>query len=133
MALYPPIIEYSMPAFAYTDKTVRIYFGISDFNSKADIKNVHITVKYQENNSNALNTNVYPSKIKISGYNEVTPRDNPVIAATPYRYYIELSGSDLITGSFRRGVIYKVQIRFSTDTSSKKADSMRTPPTSTAI
>lgn len=117
MALYPPIIEYSMPAFAYTDKTVRIYFGISDLNSKADIKNVHITVKYQENNSNALNTSVYPSKIKFSGYNEVTPRDNPVIAATPYRYYVELSGSDLITGSFRRGVVYKVQIRFSTDTS----------------
>lgn len=115
MALYPPIIEYSMPAFPYTDDKVRIYFGLSNFNSKADIRNVHLTVRYQENNANALNTTLYPAKIKVCGYDEVTPQDDPIIAATANRYYIELLASDLIKGRFERGVIYKIQIRFSSE------------------
>lgn len=117
MALYPPIIEYSMPAFLYNQNSVRIYFGMSDFNSKADIRNVHMTVKYQDNNENALNINSYPASIKVCGYSEVLPQEDPSIAATPYRYYVELFGSDLRDGSFRQGITYKIQLRFSSDTS----------------
>jgi len=33
MALYPPIIASSMPAFDVTRGSVRIYFTLSDYNS----------------------------------------------------------------------------------------------------
>ena len=62
--IYPPIINYAMPSFNYEDK-VKIYFAISTYNSKDEIKQAQVTVRYQINNANALNTSTYPNKIKI--------------------------------------------------------------------
>ena len=111
--IYPPIIATFMPAFDYR-KPVKIYFAISTYNSLGDIAQAQITVHYQTNNANALNTTTYPNKIKCSAITEVTPDDDPVIAATLHHYYITLDPSDLLTGAFDPSMIYKVQIRFST-------------------
>lgn len=102
-----------MPAFDYS-KPVRIYFAISTYNSLVDIAQAQVTLHYQTNNANALNTTDYPNKIKCCPITEVTPDENATIAATAYRYYITLNQKDLLTESFDVDMIYKVQIRFST-------------------
>lgn len=114
MALYPPIIEYSMPAFSYEVPSVRIYFGLSDFNSKSDIRNVHMTVRTQNDNRSALHPITYPSQIKVCNFREVTPTENAAVALTPYRYYVELTKEDLKDG-FQQDIVYKIQLRFSSD------------------
>lgn len=110
--IYPPIIATFMPAFDYK-KPVKIYFAISTYNSLGDIAQAQMTVHYQTNNANALNTTIYPNKIKCSAITEVTPDDDAAIAATLHHYYITLDPSDLLTGAFDPDMIYKVQIRFS--------------------
>jgi len=63
--LFPPIVAAGQNAFPYT-KSVNIYFQLSQFNSLSSIAQVQLTVKYQTNNRNALNTNKYPNKIKCT-------------------------------------------------------------------
>ena len=57
MALYPPIIASSMPAFSIQDGKIRIYYSLSTYNIARidDIKEVHITVRRQSSNVNVLN------------------------------------------------------------------------------
>ena len=131
--LYPPIVAYSMPAFAIENSTntravgntrVRVYFALSSYNSRSNFSTVHATVRYQQNNSNALDRTRYPAQIKICQVYEVEPNnteeiaDAVVIGGTQYRYYIELEDRDLapITsstgqGAFQPDVTYKVQLR----------------------
>ena len=65
--LYPPILDYSMPAFALenNDPIVRIYFGLPVYNTWSEVGSVHITVRYFSNNENALGVG-YPAKIKVA-------------------------------------------------------------------
>lgn len=105
--LYPPILDYSMPAFvAKQDTPVRIYFAIPTYNSLSEIGSVHMTVRYLESNENALSS-TYPAKIKVAAYET----DNERVAQQD-RYYIDLSATDLEDG-FVTGTIYKIQLRFS--------------------
>jgi len=57
MALFPPIVASSMPAFNIADNKVRIYFTLSNYNAiKIDeIKAVHVTVRNQSSNVNVVN------------------------------------------------------------------------------
>lgn len=121
--LYPPIIPYSIPGFALEDvngegldvsKNVRIYFALSSYNTRKDFNSAQVIVKYQVSNANALNINRYPSQIKECVVQEVTPDEDPVIANTQSKYYIELDKTDLETGEFLEETVYKVQIRLST-------------------
>ena len=137
-SLFPPIVAYSMPAFAIENSnnetraagntSVRIYFALSSYNSRGNFSQVHATVRYQQNNSNALDLEQYPAQIKICTVGEVTPDDQTTpnaeaIAATPYRYYITLNSSD-IDGGFQVDTTYKVQLRLSevSGTNPKKLD-----------
>lgn len=110
--LYPPIIKSSLPAFNYKN-SVRIYFAISTYNSLSDIAQAQVTVKYQKNNRNAMNTTRYPNKIKCCAITQVTAQQDQAVAATLAHYYIELSPDDLVDGYFDPSLIYKVQLRFS--------------------
>ena len=111
--IYPPIIATFMPAFDF-NKPVRVYFAISTYDSIADIVQAQVTVHYQTDNRNALDTTTYPNKIKTCSITNVTPQDDATIAATLHHYYITIAPSDLVTGGFVPDTIYKVQIRFST-------------------
>ena len=136
--LYPPIVAYSMPAFAIENSTntravgntkVRIYFALSSYNSRSNFSTVHVTVRYQQNNSNALDRELYPAQIKIcKKIYEVEPNnteeisDAVVIGGTQYRYYIELEDADLAPakpsdtkGAFQPDTTYKVQLRICAD------------------
>lgn len=106
MALFPPIVASSMPAFIYTEG-VRVYFSLSSYNTQADIKHVQVTVRYQTTNQNALNKSMYANAIKVTDL--LLDEDK----ATQDRYYIEINPSDLAEGAFMTGINYKVQLRFS--------------------
>lgn len=111
--LYPPIINFAMPAFNCKDP-IKIYFAISTYNSLSEIAQAQVTVRYQTNNANALNATKYPNKIKCCPITEVTPEDDATRAATAARFFITLDPGDIATGNFDPTMIYKVQIRFST-------------------
>ena len=106
--LYPPILDYSMPAFAIEndDPTVRIYFALPVYNSWGEVGSVHMTVRYFSNNENALGLG-YPAKIKV-----VAPLIDEERITRQDKYYIELTSDDLANG-FQVGTIYKIQLRFS--------------------
>lgn len=125
MALYPPVINYSMPAFSIKDAQkngVRIYFALSTLNSLNIIKSVHLTVKYQSNNTNALSFSKYNGKIKVCPIQEITSEEDPVRAATSERFYVVLENDDLKNG-FETNVTYKIQLRFSQDPDMTEAPS----------
>ena len=106
--LYPPILDYSMPAFVLegTDPIVRIYFALSVYNSWSEVGSVHMTVRYLESNANALGTG-YPAKIKV-----VAPQIDEERVTRQDKYYVELANSDLADG-FVVNTTYKIQLRFS--------------------
>ena len=60
MALFPPIVASSMPAFAIEENsdnnTVKIYYTLSTYNSaqKEGISQVHVSVRRQSSNVNVL-------------------------------------------------------------------------------
>ena len=107
--LYPPIVNYSMPAFLESAEAVRIYFANSDFNKNIDNNKVEIqmTVRYLSNNESALNSN---AKARILSFTEFI-KDEDRISQTD-QYYVNLPSSALAKG-FEQGVIYKIQLRFS--------------------
>ena len=56
MALYPPIVASSMPAFNINLGKVRVYYTLSSYNTnkKDEIKYVHVSVRRQSSNVNIL-------------------------------------------------------------------------------
>lgn len=113
--LYPPIINYAMPAFAVTgnnnkNDSVRIYFALSDYNSLSDINSIQLTVRYLESNENALNTTTYKGRIKAIGKNAIQLDSSRSVQKD--KYYIVLNNNDLAKG-FKIDQIYKIQLRTS--------------------
>lgn len=105
---YPPIVETYMPAFVKT-QSCRVYFALSQYMNKEDIKGIHVTVRDQYMNLSALDPVKYPSEMMLlSG---VLNEDSTI--KTDYKYYIEINDNDIRNG-FTNNLYYKVQIRFST-------------------
>lgn len=105
---YPPIVETYMPAFVKT-QSCRVYFALSQYMNKEDIKGIHVTVRDQYMNLSALDPVQYPSEMMLlSG----VLNEDPTIK-TDYKYYIEINDSDIKNG-FTNDLYYRVQIRFST-------------------
>lgn len=112
MALYPPIVASSMPAFNINDGKVRVYYTLSTYNVGRidDINSVHISVRRQSSNVNVLKN---PTEIIQKAFGQQQDIDK-----TLNRYYIEISSQDLVE-PFEADALYKVQLRFSTQTSSE--------------
>lgn len=123
MALYPPIVASSMPAFDIGKNKVRIYYNLSSYNVARidDISRVHVTIRRQSSNVNVVNNSYEILQKPFPG-----ERDDIDIALN--RYYVEINSSEIIkerkyqeetqeeqieTG-FQQNGIYKVQLRFST-------------------
>ena len=106
--LYPPQVETFMPAFVYTD-AVKIYFSISTFNSKTDIKKVHISVVDQKTNINALNDSL---GILFRDFSNLSQDEETGL------YYVKIDPTDLkkqsgsATQEWNINQFYKVQLRF---------------------
>ena len=91
--LYPPIIASWMPAFIRTTPC-KVYFSLSDYNSIEDIRNAQVIINYQNNNLSALDTDQYPTNIKIANINtDDTIKGNN-------KYYIIIDPNDLEGGEF---------------------------------
>lgn len=105
---YPPIVETYMPAFVNT-QACRVYFALSQYINKEDIKGIHVVVRDQYRNLSALDPIKYPSEMMLL---PGTLNEDPEVK-TEYKYYIEINNSDIKNG-FTNDLYYKVQIRFST-------------------
>ena len=107
MALFPPVVASSMPAFAINpdknNNSVTIYYTLSNYNQKDSIKNVQVTVRLQSSNNNIVNNN---SEILIKPF-EQTEEDKLF-----NRYSITIQESDL-SENFKIDTLYKIQLRFS--------------------
>ena len=108
MALYPPIVASSMPAFKIQEGrgTVRIYYSLSTYNigKQDDIKTVHVTVRRQSSNVNVLLNKTQIVEKPFGLQQDIDKVLN--------RYYIDINSSE-IDGGFAINGIYKVQLRFS--------------------
>ena len=101
--LYPPRMESFMPAFVY-NTTVKVYFGLSEFNSFSEIANAQITVTNQNTNLSVLDKTKYPSEIMLKEIQTDNTRADD-------KYYIEINTNDIENG-FSIDEYYNVQIRF---------------------
>lgn len=103
--LYPPIVNTYMPAFL-ADGTCRIYFSLSQYNAKADIENVQVTLRKQDVNDSMLDRSQYPSEIMITPlFEDITRKSND-------RYYIEITANDVQNEKWEINTYYRVQMRF---------------------
>ena len=118
--LYPPVVLDINPAFIKTN-ICRVYFSLSAYNNAEDIKYVQISLVNQKTNQTALDFSTYPSGIKVVSFNN-SLMDNTV--QNDYKYFIEISPSDIQDGAFATNQFYIVQLRFaSTLTSNLPAGS----------
>lgn len=130
MALFPPIVDSSMPAFAVTQNgteyygTVRIYFTNPELNPQINtngtvdsgkIEQVQATVSYLSNNRNALNgvtdNNTYGvvNGIKFAQGSAIK------YDSTKKQYYIQITNDATHNHcDWQVNTLYKVQLRFST-------------------
>lgn len=108
--IYPPIVTPFAPNFIIgSDKSCRVYFSISAYNSIKEYQDIHITVTRQSDNITALSKEKYPSQIKVASI--ATVMIDPDRTSND-KYYITLINDD-IEGGFQTGIVYKVQMRFS--------------------
>ena len=114
MALYPPIVASSMPAFNKEDG-VKIYYTLSNYNTvkKDNIHSVHVTVRRQSSNANALSGD---SQILIKNFGQQQQIDKVL-----NRYFVELTSKDVL---FDIDAIYKVQLRFSVSSANNSTTSV---------
>lgn len=107
MALYPPIVASSMPAFNIADNKVRIYYTLSAYNAskKDNINSVHVSVRRQSSNVNVLKSNTEIVEKSFGLQDDIDKSLN--------RYYIQINKDDLISEGFQVDALYKVQLRFS--------------------
>ena len=113
--LYPGTIDTAMPGFLAEDEKVDIYFDFSPYNDPDDVKQgyVQVSVRYQNNNLNALKQSEYPSGIILKEWNN-----------DKYgRSYFTLNAEDLEKGEFSPFQYYKVQFRLTDIAASNKTSS----------
>ena len=105
--LMPPVVDTFQKAFIYT-KNMRIYFSPSSFNSFSTSWKVHVTVRNQKNNENAINLENYPNGIIVYSYNKGYYYDSK-----KKMYYLDVAPTMLAdTSEFLINQYYKVQLRF---------------------
>lgn len=107
--LYPPLVPNVLPAFIRTEGC-KIYFSLSAYNSKADIKEhngVQISLIDQTTNTSILNKSLYPTGIMLKDLEE-----SQQLIKDDYNYYIAITPSDLQEGGFKTNKFYIAQLRF---------------------
>lgn len=119
--LYPPIVDSTMDAFlANSENGCVIYFRLSKFNVGTKISSVQATIVKQDTNMNVLDQNT-KDIVTSEGKTIKRHRSTGILLDLPISqsikdenlYYTQIFGTDLVTGSFTPGWIYKVQLRLS--------------------
>lgn len=113
LTLYPPIVESSIPAFIVKEDAVcRVYFSLSQFNTRNHFKNVQVSIVKQDSGLSVVN--------RIDGLHYRATGiilNVPVHSTEQYNlYYIEIMNEDIgyqnIQG-WTAGWLYKIQLRLS--------------------
>lgn len=101
MAIYPPIIDSSMPAFISSDE-LKIKFTLSQLMNIDEVKHIQIRVVQQSNNKSIVDTMKYPDGIIYKN-----------ISTELINQYAIINLSDLDTRlGWNENTYYKVQLRF---------------------
>lgn len=114
LLLYPPIMDTYLPTFCINEGTVsdancKVYFSLSSYNKRTDIKAAIVNLTYQNNNMSAFSNDFYPNGVMVVRDEDIKKDLSSTIDDI---YYIEISPSDLKAG-FELNKYYKVQVRFS--------------------
>lgn len=101
MALYPPIIASSLPAFDLGQGYLPLEFSLSKYNSKSEINTIQITVRRHLSNVNVVENDIYsyPFSDETVTYDSRT---------NLYKIQLPLSSINMNADS-----LYRVQLRFS--------------------
>ena len=109
MALYPPIVASSMPAFNINEGSVKVYFTLSPYNT-TNLANItaQVSVRRQSSNVSVLQ---YSSEVLNKNIDTQSQTDRIL-----NRYSVTIENSDIYnrgteSTGFITDVIYKVQIR----------------------
>ena len=116
LTLYPPIVESSMPAFIANENAVcRVYFSLSQFNTRKHFENAQVSVVKQDSGLNVVK--------RVDGQHY---RTTGVILNVPVHstekenlWYIEILNEDIgyqMAQGWTAGWFYKIQIRLSNAT-----------------
>ena len=106
MALYPPILDSSYPAFVPSASEVfSLQFELSNLTNLNEIGNVQIRLVKQSSNISIVKTNKYPDGIIVKMRNAIIPVENKLNT-----YVVNIISSDI--ENWQLGTYYKVQIRF---------------------
>ena len=97
--LYPGTIDTAMPGFEVTDGQVKVYFTFSKYTDITKVKAnyLQVTLRYQNNNLNALND---ASEIVLKGW-----------SSDSKGYYFIIENTDLKDNAFLPYQYYKLQFR----------------------
>lgn len=96
MIYYPPVVDYSMPAFLATKKSINFYFTLPKLSIINSTIGIQYKVVYQENNLTALEDGEL-----------ISSKRNYVYDSTLKKYYVVIDNANWVSGK-----VYKVQIRF---------------------
>lgn len=105
MALYPPIIASSMPAFDINSNQVKIYFTLSPYNT-TNLTNItaQVSVRHQGSNVSVVNSSSQILTDKKIHQDDIDEQLN--------RYYVSIyQDTDIKDGKFTVDTLYKVQVR----------------------
>lgn len=97
--LYPGTIDTAMPGFDVSDRQVKVYFTFSKYTdiTKVKVNYIQVTLRYQNNNLNALND---ASEIVLKGW-----------SSDSKGYYFVIENADLKDNAFLPYQYYKLQFR----------------------
>ena len=119
--LYPPILNYSEPAFIVAEgknNVCKINFALSDFSTTSEeqsIKGIQVSIIRQSTGQNVVNKidDEINKRYRKTGIILLSSSD--IKQNTDGTYYIEIYDSDIQSGDesgWVAGWIYKVQLRF---------------------
>ena len=110
MALYPPIIASSLPAFDFNKGYIPIQFSISKYNSLSEINTLQITIKRHTSNVNVILTDMLSIPFDVT--TEESERTlNKIFYNSKTRLYELNLSTDKI--SLEKNALYRMQLRFS--------------------
>lgn len=108
--LYPPTLNSSQTAFLVSTPSYPIYFTLNKITSYNEIGHIQIRVTKKDQNTSVINTN----SIFKDGIIYLSKEDG-IIDHRDGTYSVNIDGSNLIGGHWISGQIYKVQLRFGSD------------------
>ena len=124
MALYPPVLASSMPAFDIAQGYVEIYFNLSSYNRADEIKQVQYIVRRQNSNVSVVKgkSEIGATKWELNNNENIQQLYKIQIPIATEGY--EQTGDLNAPITIKENVIYRVQLRFVHQTQRRTGNSL---------